>query len=1409
MNSHDDNEPLHPYIEPEIEARLTALVLGEASDFEREELDRLIGERPELGMLRSRLGAIHGLLREVASGEPDEGKGEWKLSDERRSALLAVIDGEAEPDEDVEPVVVMAEPKRGKKSRVAVLWQIAACLAIAAVLFGITMPASTRILKRAKRVEADQSWAFQEAEVRQSESARYGDFDNGMGDSLQGAFEYLPDEGNSQSLVSREVAVPESTTEINLPEVADKAETEVGFGMAGVDSLSVASVAKPMAIRPILPAEVTESLKSPSQNREYGIATDQKGVSLLSSLDVDGDDFMTVGDSRRKAGRVGALDGTVAAAAGGEILLGSANEGRVAVSNRESQVDAGAKDFSRDVSTEGAAVELKMPGNLYGSAISSSGTIRASGGASSGGEIQLDEDLAAVKLRESEPTQGTERVTTTKDALDRRRSGSLSASAGENGGTVSVGGGFTGSLAAISDGGYREVGQKSGTIAVGRDLFEIDLNAHAPEVAELDGFINYGSEITPSGEPMGGKSPEGASRYVSRLSEQVVKADEAAVRGQQLLSDGDLEGAVEELRTASELIPDAPITADRKGAYIEKLAEASTKLARMRAEEAQYGEAQALLEDVLAPGMDPNHFEAKKLLEQINDPEYYSPALTPEHLNRSKQVEIALRTAQGYVDLGDLDRAKEEYDKVLNADRYNSAARRGIEEVDQERLNYYETARNQMRSEFMRRVTEGWELSVPATSVDIKSGTDVTAESRPALGTEVRELARQNQEEALIESEPGVSGEAELGGTKWGIPMAGGDLDRDFERFQPAQQEWNEYPNGVAEDDSLAALKQIMDLVPHVVGGGNARGSSDTNPSSVWFDVATVSGPQSESQPTTPPTSPVFPVNPATSASFETRNVGRTAEMEMLGEPLGAEALTVGLRSGSSALDGDLIDELITDSKTQVEVGSRFGNTTINAEVSHFGLAGVFTDPQFVAVSRALGKDFRTALPAGLDETAAADESFSTFSLHVSDVAFKLAQASLAKGEWPDAERIRIEEFINAFDYGDPMPTQADRVACQVEQAIHPFLQQRNLLRVSMRTAAEGRAVSTPLRLTLLLDNSGSMERLDRQEIVRRAFATLAGQLQATDQVTLISFARQPRLLADAVSGAEANRLVESVAQLPSEGGTNLEAALKLAFEKAKEHQTGNAQNRIVLLTDGAANLGNAEPENLSRMIESMRQAGIAFDAAGIGAEGLNDEILEALTRKGDGRYYLLDRPEDVDDGFAKQIAGALRPAAKNVKVQVEFNPDRVGTYKLLGFEKHLLNKEDFRDDTVDAAEMAAAEAGVAVYQVEPKADGQGDIGSVSVRFLDLASGQMVEKRWPIPYVPNPARPEQAATSLRLATVAAQFAAKLKGGPLGDVVDLEELDRLTASLPESDQKSERVQQLREMIQQARQLEGSR
>ena len=467
-------------------------------------------------------------------------------------------------------------------------------------------------------------------------------------------------------------------------------------------------------------------------------------------------------------------------------------------------------------------------------------------------------------------------------------------------------------------------------------------------------------------------------------------------------------------------------------------------------------------------------------------------------------------------------------------------------------------------------------------------------------------------------------------------------------------------------------------------------------------------------------------------------------------------------------------------------------------------------DLENLPVARALPVDAEPRMqPAGkakevsIDEIAAETQPFSTFSLNVSDVSFLLAKDALARGERPDPARIRPEEFYNAFDYGDPAPAPGEQVVGRIEQAAHPFRQQRNLVRIALKVAATGRAAGEPLRLTILLDTSGSMEREDRAASVRRALSALASLLGPNDRVSLIGFARQPRLLAEAVPGDQAGKLADIAAQTPADGGTNLDAALGLAAELAAKQRVDGAQNRIVLLTDGAANLGNADPEQLAARVEKLRQQGIAFDACGVGASGLNDDVLEALTRKGDGRYYFLEKPEDADAGFARRLAGAFRPAAENVKVQVRFNPQRVGKYRLLGFEKHRLETEDFRNDRVDAAELAANEAGVALYEVEPLPGGEGELGEVFVRFRDPASGAMVERSWTMPYDTQAPAFDRASPSLQLAGAAALLAEKLRGGPDADLVDLDTLVPIVTALRGHYPQQARVNDLVEMFRQLR------
>ena len=407
------------------------------------------------------------------------------------------------------------------------------------------------------------------------------------------------------------------------------------------------------------------------------------------------------------------------------------------------------------------------------------------------------------------------------------------------------------------------------------------------------------------------------------------------------------------------------------------------------------------------------------------------------------------------------------------------------------------------------------------------------------------------------------------------------------------------------------------------------------------------------------------------------------------------------------------------------------------------------------------------------NEIPAAENPYSTFSLNISDASFQLAKAALAKGERPDPASIKPEQFYNAVDYGDPAPASNEPVAATVEQSAHPVIPGRNLVRVALRTGSVGRSAVQPLRLTLLVDQSGSMVREDRRASMEHALAQLSVLLTKADLVTVIGFSRTPHLLADAMTGDQAVKLAELINQTASEGGTNLEEALKLGGQLAERHQLAGAQNRIVLLTDGAANLGDANPARLAEQVKSFRQKGLAFDIAGIGADGLNDRLLSELARNGNGRYYVVG--DEKNDSFARQLAGAFRPAAENVKVQVNFNPQRVGKYKLIGFEKDRLKTEDFRNDAVDAAELAAEEAGVAIYQVEPLADGTGEIGEVSVRFRDAVSKEMVERTWTIPYESQATAFDRATPSMQLAGLSLLAAEKLRGGPLADAIDFKQL----------------------------------
>lgn len=410
-------------------------------------------------------------------------------------------------------------------------------------------------------------------------------------------------------------------------------------------------------------------------------------------------------------------------------------------------------------------------------------------------------------------------------------------------------------------------------------------------------------------------------------------------------------------------------------------------------------------------------------------------------------------------------------------------------------------------------------------------------------------------------------------------------------------------------------------------------------------------------------------------------------------------------------------------------------------------------------------------------ESETSENPLSTFSLNVSDASFRLALAAFTNGDIPDPGQVRSEEFINAFDYRDPVPSGNTKVAIQYERALWPFEMEREVLRIGVRANELGLNLESGMNLVILLDTSGSMEREDRSRTAERILEVVAEHLSGNDTISLIGFSSDAKLWVDGMPGGSPEDFLRVAEGIRPSGGTNIEAALNLGYQKLFQRFKHGGNNRILLLTDGAANLGELESGQLSGIISANRLKGAALDCFGIGWDGYDDSLVESLTRNSDGKYGFLNSPDDADSYFKDNWFKAIEVSARNVKVQVEFNPQRVSRYRQMGYQKHRLTAEQFRDNSVDAGEMGKAESGNALYIIRSMASGTGPLGWIRVRYQDPATGNFSEVEKIIEYRGPAPSMELAQPSIRLAASAGAFAEWLGNNPYAAQVDLTQLDR--------------------------------
>jgi Ca-activated chloride channel family protein len=330
------------------------------------------------------------------------------------------------------------------------------------------------------------------------------------------------------------------------------------------------------------------------------------------------------------------------------------------------------------------------------------------------------------------------------------------------------------------------------------------------------------------------------------------------------------------------------------------------------------------------------------------------------------------------------------------------------------------------------------------------------------------------------------------------------------------------------------------------------------------------------------------------------------------------------------------------------------------------------------------------------------DEPLSTFSIDVDRASYSNVRRFVQGGNLPPADAVRIEELINYFDYDYPLPKGRHPFSVHTELGPCPWNPTHQLLHIGLQGREYEHEELPPSNLVFLLDVSGSMGAENKLPLVKQSIQILVGQLRPEDRVAIVVYAGAAGLVLPSTPASEKETILTALGRLESGGSTAGGDGIKLAYKVAKENFLTEGNNRVILATDGDFNVGISGEGPLARLIEKKRDDGIYLTVLGFGMGNYKDSYLEVLADKGNGNYAYIDSKREAQKVFAEELTGTLFTIAKDVKLQLEFNPRAVEAYRLIGYENRLLAKEDFNDDTKDAGELGAGHTVTAIYEIIP-----------------------------------------------------------------------------------------------------------
>ncbi len=455
-------------------------------------------------------------------------------------------------------------------------------------------------------------------------------------------------------------------------------------------------------------------------------------------------------------------------------------------------------------------------------------------------------------------------------------------------------------------------------------------------------------------------------------------------------------------------------------------------------------------------------------------------------------------------------------------------------------------------------------------------------------------------------------------------------------------------------------------------------------------------------------------------------------------------------------------------------------------------------------------------------ETARAP--LSTFSIDVDTAAYSNVRRFLNQGQLPPKDAVRIEELVNYFEYNYPQPAGNVPFSVNTEVAVSPWNPNNRLMKIGL----QGKKVSldkTPAtNLVFLLDVSGSMNAPDKLPLLKEGLRIMVNQLKPNDRVAIAVYAGSSGLVLPSTPVSQKGEILAALNNLEAGGSTNGGQGIQLAYTVAANNFIKGGNNRVILATDGDFNVGVTGDDALVRMIEEKRNSGIFLSVLGFGSGNLNDSMMEKLSNKGNGNYAYIDSRDEAKRALGEQVAGTLYTIAKDVKIQVEFNPAKVAGYRLIGYENRLLADKDFNDDKKDAGEIGAGHSVTALYEIVP-AGQKVDNGGIELKYskyeptgtnfgAEMATVKLrykapdgnVSKLLSIGVLESANAIESASEDLRFAAAVAQFGLVLRDSRYKGSANLDSVRSLAVNSLGGDARERRSEFL-EMVNRAASLKG--